>query len=348
MSEPGHANPQDPSSSSQSSVSPDFAQQPGHPRSDNATSSGNCTGGVYPGGSVNVVNFQGLRSPPQELLSPESPLSTSSGQANQRYGSQGTPLHAKVSSGHGLSPESSASDSDCSSGPSSSESSGPASGQPSSQTLQSQPPPEVSLLDKGTCSDTSSNEQASCSVNGNQLISPPGDDTGHLQTDRTELGLDFLLRRGAEDVPGSLFSPNTLGDAPSQEVQAQVGLGRNSDDDDDSDHSDTLDQLENDFNNLLSLDPERPITGSCSRDEVISSRFQDEDSDLEVWAVAEDIPAPDTSHDNVSRPGTPRMAFDARSPLRTPQNPFIPLKLAMKTILKMLTAHVAVSVGAVE
>lgn len=305
MSEPGHANPQDPSSSSQSSVSPDFAQQPGHPRSDNATSSGNCTGGVYPGGSVNVVNFQGLRSPPQELPSPESPLSTSSGQANQRYGSQGTLLHAKVSSEHGLSPESSASDSDCSSGPSSSESSGPASGQPSSQTLQSQPPPEVSLLDKGTCSDTSSNEQASCSVNGNQLISPPGDDAGHLQTDRTELGLDFLLRRGAEDVPGSLFSPDTLGDAPSQEVQAQVGLGRNSDDDDDSDHSDTLDQLENDFNDLLSLDPGRPITGSCSRDEVIASRFQDEDSDLEVWALAEDIPAPDTSHDNVSRPGTP-------------------------------------------
>ncbi|QGI85041.1 unnamed protein product [Fusarium fujikuroi] len=319
VSKPGRANRQDPSSSSQSSVSPDFDQQPGHPRSDNTTSSGTYTGGVYPGGSANIVNVQGLGSPPQELSSPELPLSISSGQANPRHGSHGTPLHTTISSGHGLSPESSAPDSDCSSGPSSSESSGPASGQPLSQTLQSQPPPEVSLLDKGTCSHTSSNGQASCSVNGNQLISPPGDDAGHLQTDRTELGLDFPLGRGAEDVPGSLFSPDTLGDSPSQEVQAQVGLGRNSDDDDDSDHSDTLDQLENDLNDLLSLDPGRPVTGSRSRDEAIASRFQDEDSDLEVWAVAEDVPAPGTGHDNVSRPGTPpngirRVLATAHSP----------------------------------
>ncbi|PNP85220.1 hypothetical protein FNYG_01449 [Fusarium nygamai] len=305
VSKPGRANREDPSSSSQSSVSPDFAQQPEHPRSDNATSSGTYTGGVYPGGSVGVVNVQGLGNPPQELSSPECPLLISSEQANPRHGSHATPLHPTISSGHGLSPESSASDSDCSSGPSSSESSGPASGQPSSQTLWSQPPPQVSFLNKGTCSDTCSNEEASRSVNGIQLISPPGDDAGHLRTDRTELELDFPLRRGAEDVPGSSVSPDTLGDSPSQEVQAQVDLGRNSDDDDDSDHSDTLDQLESDFNDLLSLDPGRPITGSLSRDEAIASRLQDEDSDLEVWQAAEGVPAPNTGHDNVSRPGIP-------------------------------------------
>ena len=116
-------------------------------RSDNVTSSGTYTGGVYPGGSVGVVNVQGLESPPQELPSPESSLATSSEQANPRHGSHGTPLHATISSGHGLKPESSASDSDCNSCPSPSEDSGPASGQPSSQTLKSQPPPEVSLLD---------------------------------------------------------------------------------------------------------------------------------------------------------------------------------------------------------
>ncbi|KAH7226784.1 hypothetical protein BKA60DRAFT_592138 [Fusarium oxysporum] len=318
VSKPGRANRQDPGSSSQSSVSPDCAQQPGHPRSDNATSSGTYTGGVYPGGSVKAVNVQGLGSPPQALSSPESPLSSSE-QANPRHGSHGTPLHATIPSGHGLSPESSASDSDSSSGSSSSECSDPASGQPSSQTLRSQPPPEVSLLDKGTCSDTSSNEQTSRSVNGTQLISPPGDDAGHLQTDRTDLELDFPLRRGAKDVPGSLLSPETLGDSPSQEVQAQVGLGRNSDDDDDSDHSDILDQLGSDFNDLLSIDPERPITGSPSRDRVIASRLQDEDSDLEVWQVTEDVPAPDTSHDNGSAPGTPpngirRVVATAHSP----------------------------------
>ncbi|EXA43926.1 hypothetical protein NW756_001739 [Fusarium oxysporum] len=318
VSKPGRANRQDPGSSSQSSVSPDCAQQPGHPRSDNATSSGTYTGGVYPGGSVKAVNVQGLGSPPQALSSPESPLSSSE-QANPRHGSHGTPLHATIPSGHGLSPESSASDSDSSSGSSSSECSDPASGQPSSQTLRSQPPPEVSLLDKGTCSDTSSNEQASRSVNGTQLISPPGDDAGHLQTDRTDLELDFPLRRGAKDVPGSLLSPETLGDSPSQEVQAQVGLGRNSDDDDDSDHSDILDQLGSDFNDLLSIDPGRPITGSPSRDRVIASRLQDEDSDLEVWQVTEDVPAPDTSHDNGSAPGTPpsgirRVVATAHSP----------------------------------
>ncbi|KAF5588430.1 hypothetical protein FPCIR_7188 [Fusarium pseudocircinatum] len=306
VSKPGRASRQDPSTLSQSSVSPDFAQQPGHPRSDNATSSGTYTGGVYPGGSVGAVNVQGLGSPPQDLSSPDCPLATSSEQANPRHGSHATPLHPTISSGHGLSPESSASDSDCSSGPSSSESSGPVSGQPSSQTLQSQPPPEVSFLNKGTCSDTCSNEEASRSVNGSQLISPPGDDAGHLRTDRTELELDFPLRRGAEDVPGSPVSPDTLGDSPSQEVQAQVDLGRNSDDDDDdSDHSDTLDQLESDFNDLLSLDPGRPITGSLSREEAIASRPQDEDSDLEVWEAAEDVPPPGTGHDNVSRPGTP-------------------------------------------
>ncbi|EWG47446.1 hypothetical protein FVEG_07549 [Fusarium verticillioides 7600] len=304
VSKPGRANRQDPSSSS-SSVSPDFAQQPGHPRSDNATSSGTSTGGVYPGGSVGAVNVQGLGSPPQDLPSPECSLSASSEQANPRHGSHATPLHPTISSGHGLSPESSASDSDCSSGPSSSESSGPASGQPSSQTLRSQPPPEVSFLNKGTCSDTCSNEEASRSVNGSQLISPLGDDAGHLRTDRTELELDFPLRGGAEDVPGSSASTDTLGDSPSQEVQAQTDLGRNSDDDDDSDHSDTLDQLESDFNDLLSLDPGRPINGSLSRDEAIASRLQDENSDLEVWEAAEDVPAPDTGHDNVSRPGTP-------------------------------------------
>ncbi|KAH7178705.1 hypothetical protein DER46DRAFT_622278 [Fusarium sp. MPI-SDFR-AT-0072] len=319
VSKPGRANRQDPGSSSQSSVSPDCAQQPGHPRSDNATSSGTYTGGVYTGGSVEAANVQGLGSPPQALSSPESSLSISSEQANPRHGSHGTPLHATILSGHGLSPESSASDSDSSSGSSSSESSDPASGQPSSQTLRSQPPPEVSLLDKGTCSDTSSNEQASRSVNGTQLISPPGDDAGHLRTDRTELELDFPLRRGAKDVPGSLLSPETLGDSPSQEVQAQVGLGRNSDDDDDSDHSDILDQLGSDFNDLLSFDPGRPITGSPSRDRVIASRLQDEDSDLEVWQVAEDVPAPDTGHDNGSAPGTPpngirRVLATAHSP----------------------------------
>ncbi|EMT66167.1 hypothetical protein FOC4_g10006557 [Fusarium odoratissimum] len=291
VSKPGRANRQDPGSSSQSSVSPDCAQQPGHPRSDNATSSGTYTGGVYPGGSVKAVNVQGLGSPPQALSSPESPLSTSSEQENPRHGSHGTPLHATIPSGHGLSPESSASDSDSSSGSSSSEC---------------------------TCSDTSSNEQASRSVNGTQLISPPGDDAGQLRTDRTDLELDFPLRRGAKDVPGSLLSPETLGDSPSQEVQAQVGLGRNSDDDD-SDHSDILDQLGSDFNDLLSIDPGRPITGSPSRDRVIASRLQDEDSDLEDWQVAEDVPAPDTSHDNGSAPGTPpngirRVVATAHSP----------------------------------
>ncbi|KAF5631754.1 hypothetical protein F52700_6676 [Fusarium sp. NRRL 52700] len=303
VSKPGRANRQDPSSSSQSSVSPDFAQQPGHPRSDNVTSSGTYTGGVYPGGSVGVVNVQGLESPPQELPSPESSLATSSEQANPRHGSHGTPLHATISSGHGLKPESSASDSDCNSCPSPSEDSGPASGQPSSQTLKSQPPPEVSLPNRGTCSDTCSNEQASRSVNGTQPISPPGDDAGHLRTDRSEL--DFPLRRGAEDVPGSLLSRDTLRDSPSQEVQAQDDIGRNSDDDDDSDHSDILDQLESDFNDLLSLDPGRPVTGSSARDDAIASRFQDDDSDPEVWEVAEDVPAPDTGHDNGSPPGTP-------------------------------------------
>ncbi|WKT41884.1 hypothetical protein QSH57_006690 [Fusarium oxysporum f. sp. vasinfectum] len=243
VSKPGRANRQDPGSSSQSSVSPDCAQQPGHPRSDNATSSGTYTGGVYPGGSVKAVNVQGLGSPPQALSSPESPLSSSE-QANPRHGSH---------------------------------------------------------------------------VNGTQLISPPGDDAGHLQTDRTDLELDFPLRRGAKDVPGSLLSPETLGDSPSQEVQAQVGLGRNSDDDDDSDHSDILDQLGSDFNDLLSIDPGRPITGSPSRDRVIASRLQDEDSDLEVWQVTEDVPAPDTSHDNGSAPGTPpsgirRVVATAHSP----------------------------------
>ncbi|KAF5974546.1 hypothetical protein FBULB1_7770 [Fusarium bulbicola] len=319
VSKSGCANWQDPSSSSQSSVSPDFAQQPGHPKSDNATSSGTYTGGVYPGGSVGVVSVQGLGSPPQVLSSPEPALSILSGQANPRHGSHGTPLRATISSGHGLSPESSASDSDCSSGPSSSESSGPASGQPSSQTIWSQPPPEVSLLGKGTCSDTSSNEQASRSVNVIQSISPPGDDAGHL---------DFPLKRGAEDVPGPLLSPNTLGDSldsPSQEVQAQVDFGRNSDDDDDSDHSDTLDQLESDFNDLLSLDPGRTINDSLSRDDAIASRLQDEDSDLEVWEVAEDVPAPDTGHDNVSRPGTPptgiRRAL-ATAHSQEPKHPF--------------------------
>uniref|UniRef100_A0A0D2XKF7 Zn(2)-C6 fungal-type domain-containing protein n=1 Tax=Fusarium oxysporum (strain Fo5176) TaxID=660025 RepID=A0A0D2XKF7_FUSOF len=283
VSKPGRANRQDPGSSSQSSVSPDCAQQPGHPRSDNATSSGTYTGGVYPGGSVKAVNVQGLGSPPQALSSPESPLSSSE-QANPRHGSHGTPLHATIPSGHGLSPESSASESDSSSGSGSSE-----------------------------CS------EASRSVNGTQLISPPGDDAGHLQTDRTDLELDFPLRRGAKDVPGSLLSPETLRDSPSQEVQAQVGLGRNSDDDDDSDHSDILDQLGSDFNDLLSIDPGRPITGSPSRDRVIASRLQDEDSDLEVWQVTEDVPAPDTSHDNGSAPGTPpngirRVVATAHSP----------------------------------
>ncbi|KAF5558292.1 hypothetical protein FNAPI_5163 [Fusarium napiforme] len=304
VSKLGCAKRQDPSSSSQSSVSPDFAQQPGHPRSDNATSSGTCTGGVYPRGSVGAVNVQGLGSPPQDLLSPECSLSTSSEQANPRHGSHATPLHPTISSGHGLSPESSASDSDCSSSPSSNESSGPASGQPSSQTLRSQPPPEVSFLNKGTCFDTCSNEEASRSVSGSQLISPPGDDAGHLRTDRTVLELDLPLRRGAEDVPGSSVSPDTLGDSLSQEAQAQVDLGRNPDDDDDSDHSDTFDQLETDFNDLLSLDPGRPTTGSLSRDEAIASRLQERDSDLEVWEAAEGVPAPDTGHDNVSRPGT--------------------------------------------
>ncbi|KAF4415766.1 hypothetical protein FACUT_13166 [Fusarium acutatum] len=310
VSKLGRANRQDPSSSSQSSVSPDFAQQPGHPRSDNATSSGTYTGGVYPGGSVGVVNVQGLGSPPQDLSSPEPSLSISSEQANPRHGSHGTPLHATLSSGHGLSPESSASDSDSSSGPSSGESSGPASRQPSSQTLRSQPPPEVSFLDK---------------VNGIQLISPPGDDAGHLRTDRTELELEFPLRRGAEDVPGFLLSSDTLGDSPSQEVQAQVDLGRNSDDDDDSDHSDTLDQLESEFNDLLSLEPGRHITGSPSRDDAIAGRLQDEDSDLEVWEVAEDVPAPDAGHDNGNPPGTPpngilRALATAHSP--EPNHPF--------------------------
>lgn len=319
VSKPGRANRQDPSTLSQSSVSPDFAQQPGHPRSDNATSSGTYTGGVYPGGSVGAVNAQGLGSPPQDLPSPKCSLLTSSEQAYPRHGSHATPLHPTISSGHGLSPESSASDSDCSSGPSSSESSGPASGQPSSQTLWSQPPPEVSFLNKGTCSDTCSNEEASRSVNGSQLISPPGDDAGHLRTDRTELELVFPLRRGAEDVPGSSVSPVTLRDSPSQEVQAQIDLGRNSDDDDDSDHSDTLDQLESDFNDLLSFDPGRPITGSLSRDEAIASRLQDEDSGLEVWEAAEDVPAPNTGHDNVSRPGIP--PTDIRRALATAHSP---------------------------
>ncbi|KAF5720169.1 hypothetical protein FMUND_4318 [Fusarium mundagurra] len=304
-SKPGRANREDPSSSSQPSVSPDFAQQPEHPRSDNATSSGTYTGGVYPGGSVGLPNVQGLGSPPQDLSSLECPLSTSSELANPRHGSHATPLHPTISSGHGLSPESSAPDSDCSSGSSSSESSGPGSGQPSSQTLRSQPPPEVSLPDKGTCSDASSNEQVSGSVNSTQLISPPGEDAGHLRTDRTELELDLPLRRGAEDVPDSFLSLDTPGDSPSQEVQAQVDLGRNSDGDDDSDHSDTLDQLESEFNDLLSLDPGSPITGSLSRDETIASRLEDEDSDLEVCEAAGDVPALDTRHDNVSRPEIP-------------------------------------------
>ncbi|KAF5543128.1 hypothetical protein FPHYL_11342 [Fusarium phyllophilum] len=328
VSKPRRANRQDPGSSLQSGVSPDFAQQPGHPGSDNATSSGTYTGGVYPGGSIGVVNAQGLGSPPQDLSSPECPLSTSSEQANPRHGSHATTLHAAISSRHGLSPESSAPDSNSCSDPSSSESSGPASGQPSSQTLRGQPPPKVSLQGKGTCSDSSSNERTSRSVNGTQSISPPGDDAGHIRTDRshrTELKLDLPLRRGAEDVPGFLLSPDKLGDSPSQEVQAQVDLGRNSDDDDDSDHSDTIDQLESVFDDLLSLDPGRPITGSLSSDEAITSRLRDEDSDLGAWEVAEDVPVLDTGHDNVSRPGTPpngirRALAIAHSP--EPNHPF--------------------------
>ncbi|KAF4957799.1 hypothetical protein FGADI_2883 [Fusarium gaditjirri] len=305
VSKPGRANRQDPGSSSQSGVSPDCAQQPGHPRSDNATSNGTYTGGVCHGGSVEAVNVQGLGSPSQALSSPEASLSTLSEQAN--HGSHGTTLHATIPSGYVLSPESSSSGSDPSFDCGSSESLDLASGQPSSQTLRSQPPPEVSLLDKGTCS----NEQASRSVNGTQLISPPGDDAGHLRTDRTELELGLPLRRGAKDVPGSLLSPDALRDSPSQEVQAQVGLSRNSDDDDDSDdsydsdHSDILDQLRSDFNDLLPFDPGRPITGSVSRDGAIASRLQDEDSDLEIWQVAEYGPAPDAGHDIGSAPGNP-------------------------------------------
>jgi hypothetical protein len=297
---------QDPSSSSESSVSPDCAQQPGHPRLDNITFSGTYTGGVYRGGSVEAVDVQGLGSPPQTDSSPESSLSTSTEQASPRHGSHGTPLHATILSGHGLSPESSASNSSSSSGSSSSESSGPASGQPLSQTLQSQPPPEVSHLNKDTCSDTSSNEQASRSVNGTQSTSPHDDDAGHLRTDKTELKPDFHLRRGAKDVPGSLLSPEALGDSPSQEVQAQVGLGRKSDDDDDSGQSDTLDQLEIDFNGLLSFDPGSPTIGSPSRHKIIASRSQDEELDLEVWQAessAEDVPGPDRGHDNGRAPG---------------------------------------------
>src|SRR6478752_12285 len=46
--------------------------------------------------------------------------------------------------------------------------------------------------------------------------------------------------------------------------------------------------------------------------------------------------------------GPLQMAFDASSPLRTPRNPIITMKQAMKTMLKVLMTHVAVLVGATE
>ncbi|KAF4457374.1 hypothetical protein F53441_703 [Fusarium austroafricanum] len=292
-SEQGRAYQQDTSSSSQSSLSPDGAQQlSGHPRPGNVTFDVSCNRawGVPPSGSVEAGDFRGLGSISANLLAPQSPFN-------------GTPLRANLFHGQEeITPETKVSRSGSSSSPS--ECMDAASGQPSSQALRNPSPLGASPR---ACTHPSSNEQALSSLNVT-LSSPP------LQHD---LGLplftegpkpDFHQRRGVKETPGFLLrqlypeeEEEGETDPPGQEAQAQEKLYLESDDVDSS--------ISNGFrietSNFPLFHPRTPVDGFSSKGKGISDESQDAESDIDGLGAedaSEVSSEADASHDDTDEP----------------------------------------------